>query len=697
MAGTADDFAISGAESFRDVWARRIYPVIRLDYEELMSTTPSRIKARQGRTLEKKGKKEKKEKQEKKSDEEVFWDGVGTETDEEASRRKIVSVLEEVREKSERRNAYMNLAWTGPIDNTSLQVNIPYEKVANMAVDMFCDTSHAASAQDAEASSTAASTEGEGTEKLGLPKPSLLQAMERQGARPWNIPAVVERGFEIPICITDTYAVPELGKFKRLGMDVVVNAVWLALYWAKKERNDEAVSALRHLILDWPMDFVLIQGTTPEELDENMFKWTVNMSAKVERLRDFIGLENNNLMRIVMVAADIVKSKLVSGKKANAEFVHKWLVDNVRWGAFNCPDVSTVERHMSNWGAIQKNGRALALIEAAVQRWGRNNLLDWPTKLAIIVSKTDATSLCYVVEALYAQMWRKNVPDPYGVAELKRIIPEILWARSYVGACARQYSEVFKSPTDPADKQGAFTMSVVRRFLESPLAFFMKTESPERDPTWLQSLPNEALRCFMKHLLDVSQGLYQPEIKGALSGTSADKYSVEKFHKGTRVNQRFTKAFLVAHDSILGLSSSASACAAAGQGGHTDDSAAAKAAESAGSQKQESQAEKKPQDSKETDLQAFRSQCEKHCLRELEARLVSIVAEGSHVEINASVTSTRLYQNLTDAVPCMAFYDVKNAKLCNIFEGEGYIIFTVFPTSCSKPYFPRSGVSNAPF
>ena len=65
-------------------------------------------------------------------------------------------------------------------------------------------------------------------------------------------------------------------------------------------------------------------------------------------------------------------------------------------------------------------------------------------------------------------MWRKNMPDPYGVTELKRIIPEILWARSYVRAIARQCSELFKSPTDPADKQGAFTVSLVTHFLDSP-------------------------------------------------------------------------------------------------------------------------------------------------------------------------------------------------------------------------------------
>ena len=38
----------------------------------------------------------------------------------------------------------------------------------------------------------------------------------------------VEKGFEIPIMINGSFMEPEIGKFKRLGMDVVVNAVWLA-------------------------------------------------------------------------------------------------------------------------------------------------------------------------------------------------------------------------------------------------------------------------------------------------------------------------------------------------------------------------------------------------------------------------------------------------------------------------------------
>ena len=61
-------------------------------------------------------------------------------------------------------------------------------------------------------------------------------------------------------------------------------------------------------------------------------------------------------------------------------------------------------------------------MELAVQRYGRNNLLDWPTKIQLIVAKTDAASLAYVVEALHVQMWRKSNPDPYGATELKKVV-----------------------------------------------------------------------------------------------------------------------------------------------------------------------------------------------------------------------------------------------------------------------------------
>ena len=124
------------------------------------------------------------------------------------------------------------------------------------------------------------------------------------------------------------------------------NAVWLAYMWATNEGSVDAVSALTRLIVDWPMDFIFIIGATHDEMHENMFKWSVNMCARVERLRDFVGLETSSMMRIVSTAADIIKTKLVSGKKVNAAIVHKWLVENVHWGALHCPDALAVERHM---------------------------------------------------------------------------------------------------------------------------------------------------------------------------------------------------------------------------------------------------------------------------------------------------------------------------------------------------------------
>ena len=54
------------------------------------------------------------------------------------------------RDKMEKRNVYLNLAWTGSVDNTPLQAKIPYEKAAHVAVDMFCDAAESTKAVSAE-------------------------------------------------------------------------------------------------------------------------------------------------------------------------------------------------------------------------------------------------------------------------------------------------------------------------------------------------------------------------------------------------------------------------------------------------------------------------------------------------------------------------------------------------------------------
>ncbi len=133
---------------------------------------------------------------------------------------------------------------------------------------------------------------------------------------------------------------------------------------------------------------------------------------------------------------------------------------------------------------------------------------------------------------------------------------------------------------------------------------------------------------------------------------------------------------MIAYDSLVGLQQAESADAVVGPGGFSDESAGSNMAESA-DKTHESQAEEKRHDSREATMSSFRRQCEQHCARELEARMVLIVAEGTNTDVKTAVTNTHLYHNLTMDASVMAFYDVKNARLCSIYEGEGGVMFTL--------------------
>ena len=657
--------------SFADVWADKIYPEIQGDYAAILRMTPTKIanKATKrfleeaDKAAEKRDKAEKKAKKkenklirrtsEKDEDDELHQQEDASLSD--ACEERMKEVVTEVGEKKEKRNVYMNLAWTGPVANTPVQADISYAKVASVAVDLFCSTAAASQAASADAQQPPAGASGAEDASGQQAQRGVVDIVLQAERLPWRIPDSVERGFEIPICLTAAEAVPELGHFQRLGMDVVVNAVWLAFYWAKLESDAKTVSAIQELILDWPMDFMLVEGSSPEQIDERKFLWGVNQCARVERLRDFIGLESSNLMRIVSQAAEFTKSKLTGVKKANARIVQQWLNQHVNWGALRCPNAEIVERLLLNWTSVQSNSKVLEVIEAAVQRWGRNNLLDWPTKIGTIVTKTDASSLGYVVESLYTQMWRKNAADPYGASELKKVVVEILWVRAYTQGCISRYPLLIQGKGEASD--------AMKTMLHQPLKLFLKTEGPDRDPTWVQSLPHEAQRLFMKHVLELTQGLFRPEIQGALEKTTSEKFSVERFHQTTRVTQRFATKFRVVYDSL-----------AAGTQEKPESSEGGKA-ETASPEAVKTplvggEVEKRPE-RREMQVSAFRMECEQHCKQELEARVVSLAVQGIHVEIKQEVTNTRLYQNLTEEVPFMGFYDVKNARLCSIFEGEG--------------------------
>ena len=125
---------------------------------------------------------------------------------------------------------HLELCWTGPVDNTPMQAKIAFGKVANVAVDLYCDASRAKLNTMQPATKPAPTDAGQEGASCPQPSRSVYEDILGQENLPWRIPISVEKGFEIPICVTNAFAVPELGKFKRLGMDVVVNATWLAYH-----------------------------------------------------------------------------------------------------------------------------------------------------------------------------------------------------------------------------------------------------------------------------------------------------------------------------------------------------------------------------------------------------------------------------------------------------------------------------------
>ena len=94
----------------------------------------------------------------------------------------------------------------------------------------------------------------------------------------------------------------------------------------------------------------------------------------------------------------------------------------------------------------------------------------------------------------------------------KKVISDIVWVRTYFKALLRQYPAVIA--VNAGDGKATTNVAACKQYLESPLEFFSKTEGPSRDPTWIQSLPNEALRVLMKHALEMSSQTYVPEIRG---------------------------------------------------------------------------------------------------------------------------------------------------------------------------------------
>ena len=217
---------------FKEFWASELHPFIKDDLERLLNTPPKRIADKQQKHQAEKAEKEKEKADKKKAS--GSQQAAPPRKNRCPVREKLQQVCEEVNDKGERRNAYMNLTYTAPNDNSYLAEKISLGKVENCAADMFFKSL----ATDGAAETAPDSVDG-ADDADTLPQKNAerraVEILSEKARKPWRIPTMVERGYEIPIMASKLCPELELGRFKRLGMDVVVNAVWLAYYWAKKK------------------------------------------------------------------------------------------------------------------------------------------------------------------------------------------------------------------------------------------------------------------------------------------------------------------------------------------------------------------------------------------------------------------------------------------------------------------------------
>ena len=186
---------------------------------------------------------------------------------------------------------------------------------------------------------------------------------------------------------------------------------------------------------------------------------------------------------------------------------------------------------------------------------------------------------------------------------------------------------MFKSQAESATK-----ISDIKKILDSPMQLYTMTEGRDRDLTWTQTLPTEALRLYVDHLMDLGQGAFLAEIRGALASVG-QQYILEKFHNCSRVITKFITPFAIAYDS---LSSVTAVAETTEERGNNDETSKGKVAESA--QKAENE-----ENNRHEDLLRFRTMCAEHCEREINSRLISLVATGKSIEIQNTDFSNELF------------------------------------------------------
>ena len=329
---------------------------------------------------------------------------------------------------------------------------------------------------------------------------------------------------------------------------------------------------------------------------------------------------------------------------------------------------------LQNGAAIKRNQPVAQIMDRARAQFGRDNHFDFPTKIRTLLSGTRGSDsqLHFVCNWIFAHMLRTKKKDPFSESQLEGksgVIAQCLWMQRHIMHLLQTYPHSLKDDTAQVVQAVSADITpwwkTARLCLDSPLDMYELLEGPMRRKTWLQSLPTVPARLLMTHALDLYSYTYAPEIRGALSQVGGTKFSSEKFLENDRVKRRFFSEFsegykklVLKYDKHIDANDTSNGVPKLGE----DEPGTQTSAGSAGEVKKESQ---------HVQLERFKQSIETHCRLQFEDRVVVLTLDGRHEELQNSVTSTEMYTNLSQSgCRFMGFYDVKNAKLCELYEGE---------------------------
>ena len=104
--------------------------------------------------------------------------------------------------------------------------------------------------------------------------------------------------------------------------------------WAIEDNDQAAKAALERLILSDAVDFHPFQSDAADsaasKLEDKILQFMVNIPLETERLRDFFGLEGNNLMLIVVKVREVIQPQKASKANPTLKEIHEWPAQSIQ-------------------------------------------------------------------------------------------------------------------------------------------------------------------------------------------------------------------------------------------------------------------------------------------------------------------------------------------------------------------------------